>query len=118
MRATLTGSTALTVGSAVAVAGTPTQCAAIDLELEPYDRRAGRGARAHRAALEALRDRLAAVPLAERVRITGLDPARAPVIVAGVVILLEVLAAYGLETVAVSERDILWGVALSTAGAI
>jgi exopolyphosphatase/guanosine-5'-triphosphate,3'-diphosphate pyrophosphatase len=99
-------------GAAVAVAGTPTQCAAIDLALDPYDADRVEGHLLSRARLTELRDRLAAVPLAERIRITGLDPARAPTIVAGVEVLLEVLVAFGLETVEVSERDILWGVAL------
>jgi exopolyphosphatase/guanosine-5'-triphosphate,3'-diphosphate pyrophosphatase len=50
--------------------------------------------------------------------VTGLDPARAPTIVAGVVVLLEAVEAFGLDGVEVSERDILWGVALvSTSGA-
>jgi exopolyphosphatase/pppGpp-phosphohydrolase len=37
------------------------------------------------------------------------------VIVAGITILLEVLRAFGLDQVEASERDILWGLALSTA---
>jgi exopolyphosphatase/guanosine-5'-triphosphate,3'-diphosphate pyrophosphatase len=102
------------VQAAVAVAGTATQLAAVDLELAPYDRRRIEGHRLPRETLEALRDRLAAVPLAERREITGLDPARAPTIVAGVTILLEVVGAFGLDGVEVSDRDILWGVALDT----
>jgi exopolyphosphatase / guanosine-5'-triphosphate,3'-diphosphate pyrophosphatase len=102
------------VQAAVAVAGTATQLAAIDLALEPYDRGRIEGHRLPRERLEALRDRLAAVPLAERRQITGLDPARAPTIVAGVAILLEVVSAFGLDGVEVSERDILWGVALDS----
>jgi exopolyphosphatase / guanosine-5'-triphosphate,3'-diphosphate pyrophosphatase len=102
------------VQAAVAVAGTATQLAAVDLELARYDRRRIEGHRLPRETLEALRDRLAAVPLAERREITGLDPARAPTIVAGVTILLEVVGAFGLDGVEVSERDILWGVALDT----
>ena len=43
----------------------------------------------------------------------GLHPDRAPTIVAGTVILLEVLSAFALDGVEVSERDILWGVALT-----
>jgi exopolyphosphatase/guanosine-5'-triphosphate,3'-diphosphate pyrophosphatase len=61
-----------------------------------------------------LRDRLAALPLVERRRVTGLDPARAPTIVAGTVVLLEVLGAFALDAVEISERDILWGVALDS----
>jgi exopolyphosphatase/guanosine-5'-triphosphate,3'-diphosphate pyrophosphatase len=100
------------VRRAIAVAGTATQCAAIDLALEPYDAARVEGHVLTRATLERLRDRLAAVALSERVAIVGLDPARAPTIVAGTLILLEVLGAFGLDEVAVSERDILWGVAM------
>jgi exopolyphosphatase/guanosine-5'-triphosphate,3'-diphosphate pyrophosphatase len=102
------------VQAAVAVAGTATQLAAIDLELDPYDRSRIEAHRLPRERLEALRDRLAAVPLAERRKITGLDPARAPTIVAGVTILLQVVGAFALDGVEVSERDILWGVALDS----
>jgi exopolyphosphatase / guanosine-5'-triphosphate,3'-diphosphate pyrophosphatase len=100
--------------SAVAVAGTATSCAAIDLELEPYDAARVEGHVLTVERLREIRDRLAALPLAERERVPGLHPDRAPVIVAGVVILLRVLEAYGLDRVEVSERDILWGVALTS----
>ena len=96
---------------AVAVAGTATSCASIDLELDPYDPARVEGHRLSRARIEELRDRLAALPLAERRDVTGLDPDRAPTIVAGTVVLLEVLGAFELDAVEVSERDILWGVA-------
>jgi exopolyphosphatase/guanosine-5'-triphosphate,3'-diphosphate pyrophosphatase len=102
------------VSGAVAVAGTATQCAAIDLELDPYDPERVEGHRLSRERIGELRDRLAAVPLAERREIVGLDPARAPTIVAGTVVLLEVLGAFGLDAVEVSEHDILWGVALES----
>jgi exopolyphosphatase/guanosine-5'-triphosphate,3'-diphosphate pyrophosphatase len=101
-------------GAAVAVAGTATSCASIDLELDPYDPARVEGHALPRRRLEALRDRLAALPLAERRGVTGLDPNRAPTIVAGVIILLEALGAFGLDRVEVSERDILWGVALDS----
>ncbi len=99
---------------AVAVAGTATSCAAIDLELEPYDAARVEGHVLSVERLREIRDRLAALPLEERERVPGLHPDRAPVIVAGVVILLRVLEAYGLDRVEVSERDILWGVALAS----
>jgi exopolyphosphatase/guanosine-5'-triphosphate,3'-diphosphate pyrophosphatase len=98
--------------AAVAVAGTATSCASIDLELDPYDPSRVEGHRITRSRLAELRDRLAALPLAERRGVTGLDPNRAPTIVAGTVILLEVLGAFGLDAFEASERDILWGVAL------
>jgi exopolyphosphatase / guanosine-5'-triphosphate,3'-diphosphate pyrophosphatase len=103
------------VAGAVAVAGTATQCAAIDLSLEPYDAARVEGHRMDRGRLEAMLAQLAALPLDERREVTGLDPARAPTIVAGILILLEVLRAFALDEVEISELDILWGVALETA---
>jgi exopolyphosphatase/guanosine-5'-triphosphate,3'-diphosphate pyrophosphatase len=100
---------------AVAVAGTATSCASIDLALDPYDPERVEGHRLSRERIEQLRDRLGALPLAERRGVTGLDPARAPTIVAGTVVLLEALGAFGLDAVEISERDILWGVALDHA---
>jgi exopolyphosphatase/guanosine-5'-triphosphate,3'-diphosphate pyrophosphatase len=97
----------------IAVAGTPTQCAAIDLHLDRYDPARVEGHVLTVARLRSLLGELAAVPLAERSRITGLDPARAPVIVAGVAIMLEVVRCLGLEQVEASEHDILWGLARS-----
>ena len=105
------------VQAAVAVAGTATSCAAIDLALETYDTQQVEGHVLARATLAGLLERLAALPLAERRRVRGLDPDRAPTIVAGVVILAQVLDAFGLEAVEVSDRDILWGIALDLARA-
>jgi exopolyphosphatase/guanosine-5'-triphosphate,3'-diphosphate pyrophosphatase len=103
---------------AVAVAGTATSCASIDLELDPYDPERVEGHTLSRERIEQLRDRLAALALAQRRGVTGLDPNRAPTIVAGTLVLLEALGAFALDAVEVSERDILWGVALdSTNGA-
>ena len=99
---------------AVAVAGTATSCASIDLALDPYDPARVEGHTLSAARIEQLRDRLAALPLEERRGVTGLDPNRAPTIVAGTVVLLEALGAFALDAVEVSERDILWGVALDS----
>ena len=102
------------VRTSIAVAGTPTQCAAIDLGLEPYDPALIEGHVLTAARLRELLDRLAGLPLAQRCQIPGLDPARAPVIVAGIAILLEIVNCFELDRVEASERDILWGLALST----
>jgi exopolyphosphatase/guanosine-5'-triphosphate,3'-diphosphate pyrophosphatase len=101
--------------AAVAVAGTATSCAAIDLALEPYDTTKVEGHVLSRARLASLLERLAALPLSERREVRGLNPDRAPTIVAGVVILSRVLDAFGLDEVEVSDRDILWGVARALA---
>ena len=59
--------------------------------------------------------RLSALPLEERPAVIGVDPDRAPTIVAGVVILIKAMRAFGLDRVEVSERDILYGAALELA---
>lgn len=100
------------VKRAIAVAGTATSLAAIAQELDPYDPEKVHGYVLTRAESEAILGRLASMPLAERRQIAGLDPARAPTIVAGVVILLCVLDLFGLDETEVSEHDILRGAAL------
>jgi exopolyphosphatase/guanosine-5'-triphosphate,3'-diphosphate pyrophosphatase len=99
----------------IAVAGTPTSLAAIEMELEPYDPARVHGHVLALPSIQRMLSRLASVPLAERVEIPGLHPDRAPTIVAGVVILVETMRAFGLEEIAVSEHDILYGTALATA---
>lgn len=103
------------VRRAIAVAGTATSLAAIDQQLEPYDTRRVHGYVLERGDVELMLARLAQMPLAERRTVPGLHPDRAPTIVAGVAILLEVLQAFGLERVEVSEHDVLHGVALEHA---
>ena len=100
---------------AIAVAGTPTSLAAIDQELDPYDPERVHGYRLRLPPIQHMLSRLAALPLAERLRIPGLHPGRAPTIVAGAVILVQVMRAFGLDEIEVSERDILHGSALSAA---
>ncbi len=102
------------VTRAIAVAGTPTQCAAIDLGLEEYDPARIEGHVLTLTRLNELFAQLSGLPLHQLQQTRGIDPARAPVIVAGIAILLEVLTAFGLDQVEASEHDILYGLALST----
>jgi exopolyphosphatase/guanosine-5'-triphosphate,3'-diphosphate pyrophosphatase len=53
---------------------------------------------------------------ADRRRVVGLDPGRAPTIVAGMILLEEAMRAFVLDRVEVSEHDILHGGALRLAG--
>jgi exopolyphosphatase/guanosine-5'-triphosphate,3'-diphosphate pyrophosphatase len=100
---------------AIAVAGTPTSLAAIDQELEPYDPDRVHGYRLGMQRVQRMLSRLSSLPLAERLRVPGLHPGRAPTIVAGTVILVQVMRAFGLQEIEVSELDILHGSALSAA---
>ena len=99
---------------AIAVAGTATTLAAI--AAGGYSPEAVHGARITRAQVREMQARLAAQSLAERREVPGLEPARAPVIVAGLVVLGCVLDRFGLAEAIVSERDILHGAALLAAG--
>jgi exopolyphosphatase/guanosine-5'-triphosphate,3'-diphosphate pyrophosphatase len=99
----------------IAVAGTPTSLAAVEMELEPYDPSRVHGHVLALPSIQRMLSRLASAPLAERVEIPGLHPDRAPTIVAGVVVLIETMRAFGLEEITVSEHDILYGTALAAA---
>ena len=101
------------VSAAVGVAGTVTSIAALDLALEEYDPDRVHGHVVKADALARQLDRLASVPVDERRAIRPLDPDRAPVIVAGAVLVREVVAFFALDGIEVSERDILDGAALA-----
>jgi exopolyphosphatase/guanosine-5'-triphosphate,3'-diphosphate pyrophosphatase len=100
---------------AIGVAGTITTLAALDLGLETYDRSVVHGHRLSRAGAREQLDRLAALTVAERREVPALDPERAPVIVAGAVILAETLDRFDLDWIEVSEHDILDGAAFAAA---
>jgi exopolyphosphatase/guanosine-5'-triphosphate,3'-diphosphate pyrophosphatase len=100
------------VQHAIGVAGTATSLAAIAQRLDPYDPERVHGYRLPRDEARRILGELAAIPVAERREVPGLDPDRAPTIVAGVVIFLTVLDLFGLEEIEVSEHDILRGAAL------
>jgi exopolyphosphatase / guanosine-5'-triphosphate,3'-diphosphate pyrophosphatase len=102
-------------GTGIAVAGTPTSLAAVELGLEPYDPSRVHGHVLSLETIQRLLSRFASAPLAERAAIPGLHPDRAPTIIAGAVILIEAMRAFALDRIQVSEHDILYGVALATA---
>jgi len=97
----------------VAVAGTPTSLAAIEMELKPYDSDRVHGHVLTLGEIQRQLSALASLGLAERREVKGLHPDRAPTIIAGIVILVETMRAFGLDEVRVSEHDILYGVACS-----
>ena len=101
--------------TAIGVAGTVTTLATLDLGLAEYDPERTHGHRIPRASVERELERLAAMTLEERVGVAGLEPGRAPVIVAGIVLLRELMRTYGLDAIEVSERDILHGAAFAAA---
>jgi exopolyphosphatase/guanosine-5'-triphosphate,3'-diphosphate pyrophosphatase len=90
----------LRVERAVGVAGTVAQ-----LELLAGELSAG--------AVERELERLAALTTAERAALPAMDPARAPVIVGGALVVREVLRRYRLPGIAFSVRDLLDGAVLA-----
>ncbi|GAW92235.1 bifunctional 3-dehydroquinate synthase/phosphatase AroB [Calderihabitans maritimus] len=96
----------------VGVGGTITTLAAVDLGLEFYD---WKKVHKYRLTYERILDilkYLAALPLEERKRVPGLQPERADIIVAGTIILKELMRLLNTEFITVSEADILHGIIL------
>ena len=109
------GEDAVSAGAAIAVAGTPTSLAAIELELDPYDPERVHGHVLSLESIQRMLSQLASMPNQERAETVGLHPARSPTIVAGTVILIELMRTFDLAEVRVSEHDILHGAALELA---
>jgi exopolyphosphatase/guanosine-5'-triphosphate,3'-diphosphate pyrophosphatase len=94
----------LEVTSAIGVAGTVAQLHALVGDLT-------------RDVIEGELTRLAAMTAADRAEVPGMDPARAPVILGGALVVREVVRRYDLPGLAFSERDLLDGVVLEAAAA-
>jgi exopolyphosphatase/guanosine-5'-triphosphate,3'-diphosphate pyrophosphatase len=96
----------------VGVGGTITTMAAIEQRLSPYDPERVHGYRLTRRSVERITEELAALPLAGRRRLPGLQPERADIIVAGAIVLEHVLTRTGVRSLTVSEADLLWALVL------
>lgn len=99
----------------VAVAGTATSAVSMRDRMEVYDPERVNGAIVTLDELRSITAMLASMPLSAREHVVGLDPRRAPVIVAGMVILEEVMRAAGVSSFTASETDILDGMILDMA---
>lgn len=96
----------------VAVAGTATTVVSVDQGMAVYDSKRVHKHVVTRRELGAVAQRLERVPTARRAQIVGLDPGRAPVIVAGLLILQAVMDLSGQDAYTASESDILQGLIL------
>lgn len=99
-------------GQLVGVAGTWTSLAAIVLDLDSYDRRRVHHARVSVGQIGDVTERLAHLTIEATAAIPSLHPARAPVILAGAVVARGVMEVAGAESVLVSEKDSLDGIAM------
>jgi exopolyphosphatase/guanosine-5'-triphosphate,3'-diphosphate pyrophosphatase len=100
---------------ALGVAGTITQLATLDLGLEREEPDVVHGHTLATETVAAQLERLSALSVDEIRRERGMHPDRAPVIVAGAVVVVEALRHFGLDQLEVSERDIMHGAALAAA---
>ncbi len=99
----------------VAVAGTATSIVAIREKMTNYDTTRVHKALVRRDELDVVYQQLYEASLSERQDIVGLDPRRAPVIVAGAIILQSILDAAQMESFTTSESDILYGMVFDAA---
>lgn len=109
------GKAGVTPERLVAVAGTATTVVAVRDQMRVYDSAKVHKAHVTRQQLDRQYSELAAMPLERRSQVVGLDPGRAPVIVAGLVIMQAVMDAVGVDGFTVSETDILHGIILDAA---
>lgn len=93
----------------VAVAGTATTLAAVQLGLATYDSEKVHGCTLSLGQLKTLSSRLSRATHAERCCTPGLDPKRADVIVAGSVMLAAALEMFGQDRLTVSDRGVRFG---------
>ncbi len=94
----------------VGLAGTVSSLAAIDLKIKKYNREKIHTYVLHRKKVVDIFNRLCLTDLETRKKITGLEPARADIIIGGTAILLKILEMLDIESFIVSENDILDGI--------
>ncbi|BAU83738.1 exopolyphosphatase [Streptomyces laurentii] len=102
-------------GTLVGLAGSVTTVAAIALGLPEYDSTKVHHSRISRAQVDEVVARLLGSTHDERAAIPVIHPGRVDVIVAGALVLAEIMERTGATEVVVSEHDILDGIALSVA---
>lgn len=96
----------------VGVGGTVTSLVAVEKGLVPYDPAEVHGTRLSAETVAKLHARLAGLDLARRRQVPGLQPERADIILAGTLILQEILAQLGRDELIVSEADLLYALIL------
>lgn len=99
----------------IGLGGTITTIPPIIMEMESYD-----PSRVHNYIItieqvQSILHRLASIPLQDRKKTKGLEPGRADIIIGGLLILKSLLEISGFDRLRVSDRGILFGLALSTA---
>lgn len=100
----------------IGIGGTVTSLAAVSQGLLIYSREKIHGYKLTRHSIKRMLDEFINTPLEDRKRIPGLQPQRADIIIAGVLILLRLLKWFGEDEITVSEYDNLEGLIWSRLG--
>lgn len=98
-----------TFGEFIAIGGTATSLAAIDLQMESYDPKRIQGHRLDRGTVEAMILQLRYMSREERLQVKGLQPDRVDIIVPGAEIITSLMDTYQIGSIVVSEADGLEG---------
>lgn len=91
------------------VGGTITTLAALKLSMEEYNSKKIEGTKLYTEELRELLDKFKKLDLKERSKLKGLQPKRADIIPAGLIILLDILEYISSESLTVSDHDLLYG---------
>ena len=101
----------------VACGGTVTTLVAMEAGLDPYDSRFVHLHELSRDAVERQVERLRVLDVEGRAALKGLQPKRAGVILGGAAVIASLLEATGLDSLTVSESDLLFGLAICAGAA-
>ncbi|WP_026477303.1 Ppx/GppA phosphatase family protein [Alkaliphilus transvaalensis] len=91
------------------IGGTATTIAALHQQLDPYDMEKVHGYQMELKEVIQLKDQLKSIPLEERKKLKGLEPKRADIIVAGIIIMITIMELLNIKYLKISEYDNLEG---------
>ena len=97
----------------IGTAGTATTLAAISMKMTDYDYRKVNNATVSQTVIKEIYDRLLPLSFEERLRIPGLEKGREDLIVAGLLITMNTMEKFGIDTLKVSDYGLLEGLIVS-----
>ncbi len=93
----------------IATAGTATTLAAMNMELDSFDPDRVHGSHLSARDIDALIEKIKTLPVAERLKLKGLQKGREDVILPGALIMREVMHLLGFDEATISDRGVRWG---------
>lgn len=100
----------------VGTGGTVTTLASIDLSLDSYKPDLVHGYHLGIDRLKDIRDRLVSIPMSERVKVRGLEPERADLIIPGIIFTIKITDMFKFDELIVSDYGLLEGLLLEGGG--